>query len=392
MLRDQLLQLATGFEAYRRQLRVDKQHPIHRLLHKDLPESLKAITPNPEAFTFDGSDGLGNITAVPWVATFHRDVTISARTGYYVVWLFPEDRRSIILELGLGATQFSDLYGENKKALGAAGRAGAKVLNLVRPILPKLFSADLLARSAEGELPPLGTSYEHKAYGKAAVISVRYPIHALPSSAQIEADYVAFIHLYQRLVSSALTPTTDELVVDEVVDTSHAGTAAPAIQEVSEFTPRLRKSHTPSSEVRSTPPRRYSKASKKVGDIGEKLVLDHLRSELCRSGKNELADRVTWHQESLTERTPGWDITSYEASTGEPFFVEVKASQGATINEVILTPNEWEAAKRLGSRYHLYLVTNALHAKPKLEIVRNPANIVEQGRASITEASWAFRL
>lgn len=264
MLRDQLLQLATGFEAYRSNLRVDKHHAIHRLLQTEIPETLKAITPNADAFKVDGSDGLANVTAVPWIATFHREITLSATTGYYVVWLLPEDRRSIILELGLGATQFAELYGENKKALAAAGRAAMKVLSLAKPLLSEVFPLELIARTVEGELPPLGKSYEHKAYGKAAVLSVRYLIDELPPNSQIEADYVAFINLYQRLVSSALTPTTDELVVDEVVAATHTGAVTPAIHEVRDFTPRVRPTRHANSEARSVSPRRHSKVSKKI--------------------------------------------------------------------------------------------------------------------------------
>lgn len=369
---------------------MDKHHAIHRLLQKDIPEALKAITPNADAFKLDGSDGLANVTAVPWVATFHREVTVSATAGYYVVWLLPEDRRSIILALGLGATQFAELYGENRKALDAAGRAGIKVLSVAKPLLPEVFPPELLARTVEGELPPLGKSYEHKAYGKAAVLSVRYLIDDLPSSSQIEADYVAFINLYQRLVFSALTPSTDELVVDEVVAATHAGTLTPSIQDVRDFTPRLRPNRHTNSGTRSGPTKRYSKASKKIGDLGETLVLEFLRNELRRLGKSELADRVVWHQESEIERTPGWDITAYDPATEESFFVEVKASQGTTINEIVLTTKEWDAARRHGQRYRLYLVTDVLQTSPKLEVLKDPAQLVEQGGASITVESWAL--
>lgn len=58
---------------------------------------------------------------------------------------------------------------------------------------------------------------------------------------------------------------------------------------------------------------------------------------------------------------------------------------------MILTPNEWDAAKRHRSRYCIYLVTNVLNLNPKLEIVYDPANQVEQGSFSIKEASWELR-
>jgi hypothetical protein len=104
-----------------------------------------------------------------------------------------------------------------------------------------------------------------------------------------------------------------------------------------------------------------------------------------------LASKVVWHQEFSENRTPGWDITSFDPNTNEELFIEVKASKGATIREVILTPNEWDAAKKHRFRYYIYLVTNVLHLNPVLEIVHDPANEVVQGNFSIKEASWELR-
>lgn len=392
MFRAQLLALLEGYNAYLAGRKVTKLHPIHNLLHHEMPLTLASLTPDPEYFKFKGSDGQANVTEVPWVAAFHKQITLTATTGYYVVWLFPDNRREVILELGLGSTQFSDLYGANNKSLAAAGRAGAKVLSIAKSNIDSIFDVELKRRYRLGELPPLGPKHDHKAYGKAAVVSVSYPAEAIPDDDQLASDYQQFMGLYRRLAASPLMPTIDELVLDEVVRTSVSIQAAPVVFDVKEFEAREPRQVRTAGNKEGQTHARHSRASKKIGDRGERLVFEYLRDQLRKHGRNDLADQVIWHQESLTERTPGWDITSFDPATGKKIRVEVKASQGKTINEVILTRNEWIAAAKYASSYQIYLISNVLKNNPTIEILRDPAGRAATGAITVTEESWSLKL
>jgi hypothetical protein len=367
---------------------------MHHLLHKSIPDMLRALTPGAEQYKIEGSDGGGFVTDVPWVAALHKEITDTARRGYYVVWLLPEDRKTLILELGLGATQFADLYGENKKALAASAGAAAKVAPVVRQHLATVFSERLRARAHLGELPPLGKSFEHKAYGSAAVVSVSYQLSSLPSGQELVEDYRSFVSLYARLVSSPLMPTTDELVMDVLATPGPIESVRPKITKVVDFVPsgKMSGGFGFRSEGNDAQSRRHSRVSKKIGDHGEQLVYQFLKSQLLLAGRPDLAERVIWHQESSTDRTPGWDITAYDSETGEVIFVEVKSSQSNSIGEVILTRNEWRAAQESGHRYLIYLVKNVLHMHPTVEVLRDPAKMVMDDLLFISEASWALRL
>lgn len=392
MLREQLLNLLLGYDFYLNDRRVDKLHPIHDLLHVDIPLTLASLTLDSVNFKFKGSDGQGNVTEVPWVAAFHKEITLTATTGYYVVWLFPESRKEVILELGLGVTQFSDLWGENSKALDAAGRAGSKVLNISKPHIDSIFDEELKRRCRFGEIPPFGPKFDHKAYGKAAVVSVSYPVDSIPGDAELASDFQQFMRLYRRLIASPLMPTIDELVVDEIVSTNIAKLADSFVFEVKEFEPRERRQSLISVKREDQLYPRHSRASKKIGDRGESLVYNYLRQQLRESGRDDLADQVIWHQESLSERTPGWDITSFDSATGKQIRVEVKASQGKTINEVILTRKEWIAAAKYASSYYVYLISNVLKNNPTIEIIRDPAGRAAAGEILVTEESWSLKL
>jgi len=73
--------------------------------------------------------------------------------------------------------------------------------------------------------------------------------------------------------------------------------------------------------------------------------------------------------EDVSTQNLGYDIRSTSLS-GEVRYIEVKAR--ATTGAIVLTPNEWLMAQRLGNEYWLYVVENAA-TQPRLCIIQNPA-------------------
>ncbi len=72
----------------------------------------------------------------------------------------------------------------------------------------------------------------------------------------------------------------------------------------------------------------------------------------------------------VSDQNCGYDIRS-EAPDGSVRYIEVKAR--ARTGPVVLTPNEWMMARRLGDEYWLYIVENA-RTEPTLHAVQNPAH------------------
>jgi superfamily II DNA or RNA helicase len=73
--------------------------------------------------------------------------------------------------------------------------------------------------------------------------------------------------------------------------------------------------------------------------------------------------------EDVSAENIGYDIRS-TSPLGEVRYIEVKAR--ATTGAIVLTPNEWLMAQRLGNEYWLYVVENAA-TQPRLRIIQNPA-------------------
>ncbi|MBI9055477.1 MAG: DUF3883 domain-containing protein [Bacteroidales bacterium] len=114
----------------------------------------------------------------------------------------------------------------------------------------------------------------------------------------------------------------------------------------------------------SDPSVKYSKNAKKVGDIGEKIVLEYLESVLTESEKKTLK----WLA-NLGE-TPGYDI-EYENDLEQKIRIEVKATTAKKFPYFNLTINELNSAKQFDN-YYIYLVSECLTENPKIEIVENP--------------------
>ncbi len=81
--------------------------------------------------------------------------------------------------------------------------------------------------------------------------------------------------------------------------------------------------------------------------------------------------------EDVSAQSLGYDLRSTAPSPlqGEGWgegvrYIEVKAR--ATTGAIVLTPNEWLMAQRLGEEYWLYIVENAATER-RLRLIQNPA-------------------
>jgi len=77
--------------------------------------------------------------------------------------------------------------------------------------------------------------------------------------------------------------------------------------------------------------------------------------------------------EDVSDRNLGYDI--FSSGENEFRYIEVKAR--AEEGNVLLTPNEWLMAQRLGNEYWLYIITKASSGNPELYTIVNPASKLE---------------
>ncbi|WP_027892736.1 helicase-related protein [Calidithermus chliarophilus] len=91
-----------------------------------------------------------------------------------------------------------------------------------------------------------------------------------------------------------------------------------------------------------------------------------------RKAVEEAAMRVSMAYEAAQGRQPrdvSLENLGYDIRSGDRH-IEVKGRAG--VGPVVLTPNEWISARRIGGQYWLYIVTEAL-TRPRLHLIQDPA-------------------
>lgn len=111
-----------------------------------------------------------------------------------------------------------------------------------------------------------------------------------------------------------------------------------------------------------------NRLNKKLGDRGEKVVLDFERERLKNSIYKDQVERVSLISDSL-----GYDIKSFEED-GQKRYIEVKATRSKVGDaNFFLTINELITSKEK-ENYYIYLVYEILSDSPKIWIIDNPFN------------------
>ena len=380
-------ELASSWEGYRSKGTTDKNHRVHNLVLRDIPQVLETWSTGNVNYLVRGSDGQGNILRTPWVATFNPTVTTSATKGFYPVYLFKDDMKEMVLELGFGATQFKEKYGTGQKVFDEIELAVKGMQDSSKHLL-SVLDPDVRARISTFSTS-LNTEkdFNLRAYEKCSIYSLTYKLEDLPSEESLRFDYQELLKLYEAMAGSVLLPSEEEYVIENTVTP-----AVPANVHVNTFVPGQRKIRKSGSSEQSGYQKRYSRSSDKVGRIGEEYVFNVERELLIRGGRRDLAERVILHRNHLENRTPGWDITSYNLD-GSIKYIEVKSSVGKSITNITLTSNEWRKASEFKGtdKYHLYLVTKILK-EPEIQDLVDPARWVEGGGLELAIDSYLLYL
>lgn len=114
-----------------------------------------------------------------------------------------------------------------------------------------------------------------------------------------------------------------------------------------------------------------NRTKKKLGDRGEKLVIDLEQKRLIALGRKDLASKV--ERVSLKSDSFGYDIISYEEN-GDKRMIEVKATKSKVGKaNFYLTANELKTANEIPN-FYIYMVYEVTEETPKVWAIKNPFN------------------
>lgn len=125
------------------------------------------------------------------------------------------------------------------------------------------------------------------------------------------------------------------------------------------------------------------------GHLGEEFVYDHEKRALRSAGRSALAERVDWTGQRSVGA--GYDIRSFNPSTGAVRYIEVKSCDRPS-RTFDTSANEWAVAAREGESYYIYRVSN-VRAAPSITLrLRDPVHLAAIGRLQISESGWKVRI
>jgi hypothetical protein len=111
--------------------------------------------------------------------------------------------------------------------------------------------------------------------------------------------------------------------------------------------------------------------NRKLGDRGEKIVMDLEQARLTNVGRLDLANKV--RRISVESDAEGFDILSFE-DNGKEKYIEVKATSSPIgLTNFYYTANELRKANE-SNNYYLYIVYDIMTDSPKVCVIENPFN------------------
>lgn len=336
----------------------DKHHPTDKKVVNEFPQILERWVGSKEAMAFniktstifyEGSAGQGNISKAPWIAAFDERNTSSAQFGLYPVFLFPAGLDYFYLNIGIGTTQFTQAYGENKTAKEKIKQSVALVRSIFRdsPLKPpNIIEAQLDLKSSANDKRlsnyEIGSIFSFPAYNTKDVDVL-----------EVKNDFLSLLQFYQAIIEDPLLPSAEELILRDM----------PKQKTTTHF-----KKFSPGSFDKKSSAGFEPGNSKEIGDIGEAFVMKCEREKLINAGRKDLVDKIIPHFKNLD--FCGWDITSYDED-GNEIFIEVKSTSGPNFFGFIMSPNEWAKAHdpQLAGQYKIYRVLKVLSKEPEVHVV-----------------------
>ena len=88
-----------------------RENEFNKYVINDIPEILYTkLKIDRNKYLITASTGKGNWATIPWIAIFDKDITITAKRGYYIVILFNSDMTGFYLSLNQGYTWYEENF------------------------------------------------------------------------------------------------------------------------------------------------------------------------------------------------------------------------------------------------------------------------------------------
>ena len=376
--------------------RNNKDHIAHKIFIENIPELFKSLI-DENKYTVDSSLGEGNTAVIPWLCIMHKEVTDSVQERFYIAYLFSRNAKKVFLSIGIGATQFSRIYGQSiSKCVPKIYNAKELFKNTFNHLAPnnKNEAMDLFdisdTKFIRSELSQ-NPKFKIAAYEAGCFFTKSYSLGESLDEIELQSDLREYLRTYERIIDDPISiPLIDNLAENDFNDDQKS--REDLDYEIPEYKPQIKerkeKVYSPKKSKSNNKNIIPTKPSKKVGRAGEEHVYKYEYKKLVDQNREDLAKKIVKQYEDLTF-FPGYDIKSFNKD-GKEIYIEVKSTVSKGKDYFEITENEILAAKSLKESYFIYQVTDAL-VSPKISAkVKNPIKYVEENK--ILLEPWIYKM
>lgn len=187
-----------------------KKHPLAKKIEHEWRDQIKRIAPSPilQKFIISSSAGIGAWNSAPWLAILHPEITKSARSGFYPVYLFEPGFKSFCLVLGQGAARLEEAVGK-KMALIELERRAKLLRELASQWEENGFHTGPFATLRKAAVTSNADKNHNDPWSVSVAFGKRYFISSLPSDEVLGEDLKSMLEIYSKLVFQVNTAGLD---------------------------------------------------------------------------------------------------------------------------------------------------------------------------------------
>lgn len=350
-------------------------------IHKNLSQV------NDNKYLVKGSAGQGQWANVPWLGVFDRDITKTAQSGFYLVYLFSTNMNKVYLSLNQGWTLFKNNYDSKDRS--------KNIRKISEYFQNRLNSADStmvkeihLIENEDKRDYDLARGYE-----QGNIFAFEYKKNKLPSSNKLLEDLQQMLLLYAELKGNLFSVGNPEANVNFILGSEQSNELSTLyVRENDNFVYQVRKNINKVSikEVKKlvsksinktdTPKKQRMKSKidflaksikdKEMGKLGEDIVFEAIKKQLKSRFGN--FDRVTHTSEE--DDSAGYDIKLKDGGNND-IYIEVKTTSGRATTPFFMSANEMKISEKYKEKYilvRLYDVNKNSNLKFKYYKIKGP--------------------
>lgn len=317
------------------------------------------------------SAGQGRWGNVPWIGIFDKEIGITAKKGYYIVYLFSADMKKVYLSLNQGWSYFRDTCGGVKK--------GREKIKKVTAIWKHTLCTGGEAFSFDDiKLEYQGVSDLPEGYELGHICGKCYYADDLPDEEILVRDLQNLLTVFRELKGNMIDKSTEKTnnhllaefesgaiekleekksaqskEIDQVIASEAQNSYLCKSDELPEVF--IDSVETSNMRLQTRSINYVLKAEKqgKLGLAGELMVIEYEKRKLKELNINKQVEHIS----KITKDQAGYDIKSYDEN-GNEIHIEVKTTRLGINTPFYLSHKELEYCNKNEDKYRLYRIYN----------------------------------